>query len=220
MKTFACICLVTLSILSSRGADFDLGSHGTLSIAVPDDWRVNGQEVLGFNGKVMEVTGYALAIKPRNCANAKCLLTFLYGTNGAPNLETIREGALAISEEFVEGSVEKKQTLHAFTLEKGCGAYCCFSDASLVGKAVEPGDFRVMAIGEVQPGDNLPATVSLFANDLEGADFKAMVKMVNSLTLKPKSLAFIPEAGRLAQGTAPSTAAATIGPWRDASPSR
>ena len=152
-------------------------------MTVPDDWSINGKVVNRSDGTPI---GYAFAIKPRSDANAKCLLTFAHTTNGPPNKEVIHKEVLRICEEFVSESVEKKKNLKDFSLEKGYGAYCLFTDASLVGKQVKLGDYKVMGSGEVQPADNLLGVVSLFADDADGIELKAMIKIINSLKVKPR----------------------------------
>ena len=175
-------CIIFFA-LTSQGAGFDLGTHGTLSVAVPDDWSINAKAVNSPDGNPI---GYAFAIKPRSDANAKCLLTFAYTTNGAPNKEVIRKEVLRICEDFVLESVEKKKNLKDFSLERGFGAYCLFTDASLVGKNVKPGEYKIMGSGEVQPADNILGAVSLFADEADGIELKAMIKIIDSLKVKPK----------------------------------
>jgi len=114
------------------------------------------------------------------------LLTFAYTTNGAPNKEVIRKEVLRTCEEFVSESVEKKKNLRDSSLEKGYGAYCLFTDASLVGKKAKPGDYKVMGSGVVQPADNMLGVVSLFADEADGEELKAMIKIIDSLKVKPK----------------------------------
>jgi len=183
MKIPAYIICIALSLLAGRGAEFDLGTHGTLSVTVPDDWSINGKAVNKPDGTPI---GYAFAIKPRSDANAKCLLTFAYTTNGAPNKEFIRKEVLRICEEFVSESVEKKKNLRDFSLGTGYGAYCLFTDASLVGKKPKPGDYKVMVSGEIQPADNVVGVVSLFADEADGAELKAMIKIIDSLKVNLK----------------------------------
>ncbi|MDB6029576.1 MAG: hypothetical protein JWM68_5799 [Verrucomicrobiales bacterium] len=167
-----------------QAADFDLGAHGILSVTVPDDWSINGKAVNKPDGTPI---GYVFAIKPRSDANAKCLLTFIYSTNGAPNKEVIRKEVLSITEDFVSESVEKKQNLKDFSLQKGYGGYCLFTDASLVGKKASPGEYKVMGSGQVQPVDNVRGVVSLFADEPDGMEMKAMIKIINSLKAKPSN---------------------------------
>jgi hypothetical protein len=183
VKIVACLCCLIFSVLAGHGAEFDLGAHGTLSITVPEGWNIHGRPLPGPGGNPR---GYTFAIKPRSDANAKCMLSFFYVTNGAPNKEAIRKDVLRIGETYVEGSVEKKENLSEFSLEKGYGAYCLFTDVSLVGKKPSPEDYKVMGSGEVQPGDNMVGAVSLLADEADGPEFKAMVKIINSLKIKPK----------------------------------
>jgi hypothetical protein len=183
MKILICICCLTLTVLASHGADFDLGAHGTLSVNVPADWSVKGKPVNDSDGVPL---GYAFAFKPNSDANAKCLLTFIYPKGGASDKEAIRKEIMAFCEEFVSGSVEKKKTLQDFALEKGYGAYCVFTDASLVSKKPKPGDYKVMGSGEVKLADDLLGAVSLFADEADGKEFKAMIAIINSLKVKPR----------------------------------
>ena len=171
-------------VLGCRAAEFDLGTRGTLSVGIPDDWRINGKEAKRPDGTEI---GYVFAIKPRGEANAKCLLTLAYTTNGAPNKESIRKEVLRATEMFVAESVEKKQNLKDFSMGTGFGAYCLFTDASLVGKKAKPDDYKVMGSGQVQPGDNMVGVVSLFADDAEGSEMKTMLKIINSLKVTPKA---------------------------------
>ena len=185
MKIHIYIVCILLSVLSSQAAEFDLGTYGTLSVTVPNDWSINSKAVNKSDGTPI---GYAFAIKPRSDANAKCLLTFAYTTNGAPNKEDIRKEVLRITEQFVSQSVEKKQNLKDFSLGTGFGSYCLFTDASLVGKKVKPGDdYKVMGSGQVQPADNVVGVVSLFADEGDGVEMKAMLKIINSLKVKPRN---------------------------------
>lgn len=181
MKIHTYIVCILLSVLGSQAAEFDLGTHGTLSVSVPADWSINGKAVNRPDGTPI---GYAFAIKPRSDANAKCLLTFAYTTNGAPNKEGIRKEVLRITEQFVSESVEKKQNLKDFSLGTGYGCYCLFTDASQVGKKVEQGDYKVMGSGQIQPADNLMGVVSLFADEADGLEMKMMLKIINSLEVR------------------------------------
>jgi len=183
MKIHAYILCAVISALNLQAAEFDLGTHGTLSATVPDNWSISGRVANRPDGTAI---GYALAIKPRNAANAKCLLTFAYTRNGAPNKEAIRKEVLRTTKQFVSESVERKQDLKDFSLEKGYGCYCLFTDASLVGRKAPPGEYKVMGGGQVQPADDLVGVVSLFADEADGEEMKAMLKIINSLKLRLK----------------------------------
>lgn len=183
MRIPAYLLYAVVSALSIQAAEFDLGTHGTLSITVPDNWSIVGKAANRPDGTPI---GYAFATKPRTVENAKCLLTFAYTTNGTPSKDDIRKEVLHLTEQFVSGSVERKKNLKDFSLEKGYGCYCLFTDASLVGKKPPPGDYKVMGSGQVQPADNLVGVVSLFADEADGGEMQAMLKIINSLKVRPK----------------------------------
>jgi hypothetical protein len=105
MKIHVYICCILLFVLTCHGAEFDMGTHGILSITAPDNWNINGKAVSRDDGTPI---GYTFAIKPRSDAHAKCLLTFAYLTNGAPDKEVIRKEVLRITKQLVRESVEKK----------------------------------------------------------------------------------------------------------------
>lgn len=69
-------------------------------------------------------------------------------------------------------------------MESGYGAYCLFTDASMVGKKERTGDYKVMGSGQVQPSEGVVGVVSLFADEADGKDLKAMVRIINSLKVK------------------------------------
>ncbi len=181
MKTIVAAGYLLAGLFAAHGADFKLGKRGTLSITVPENWSAEEHVVNRPDGKPL---GYTFDFKPRGNANAKCLLTFACVTNGAPNKEVIDTEVLRICEEFVDGSIEKKKNLRQFTLKEGYGSYCVFTDASLVGKQSKPDDFKVLGAGQVQPGKDLIGVVSFYADETNSEEFKAMIKMINSLKWK------------------------------------
>lgn len=172
------IGLLILTALASFGADFDLGAHGVLSVVVPEGWTAK-EEPPGKGG-------YALSFQPTDGSNVKCLLTFIYGANRKPDKAVIRAALLRSCEQFLSQSVEKKAELKDFSLEKGFGAYCVFTDASLVGKEAKPGSYKVMGSGQIQPNEDMLGVVSMFADDVGGKEFRAMVNIINSLKVTPK----------------------------------
>jgi hypothetical protein len=175
-------CLLAFFTFVSCGADFELGTNGNLSIAIPDDWSVSAKSADSSGLSV----GYAFAFKPRNDSNAKCLLTFVYKANSVTNREAIRAEVLRITKQFVADSVEKKQNLTDFALTRGYGAYCLFTDATLIGTKSVPGEYKIMGSGRIQLNDHVGGVVSLFADDAKGKEMAAMIKIINSLKLKPK----------------------------------
>ena len=184
MKIIPALGFLIVFCVVCPAADVDLGTHGILSFAVPETWTVNSNAANRPDGSPV---GFALAFKPRGQANAKCLLTLAYVKKTKLDKERIRQEVLRITEGFVAQSVEKKANLRDFALKQGCGAYCVFTDAELVGKEPKRDDYKVMGSGQVQLSEEVLGVVSLFADAADGPEFKSMLAIINSLELKPKA---------------------------------
>jgi len=172
------LCSATSQLL---GADFDLGTNGALTIRVPEKWTVAGKAADRPDGSHL---GYALALKPMGGEHAKCLITFAYVHEPAVDRERIRKQVVDATKQLVSGSVEKKQSLKDFKLSQGYGAYCVFTDASLIGKEPEGDDYRVLGSGVIQLSGNVLGVVSIFADDASGLEFKSMLEALNTMELR------------------------------------
>jgi len=90
---------------------------------------------------------------------------------------------------YVEGSVEKTNTLRRLQHKSGTGAYCIFTDADLVGVArLPPGQFRYITLGLVKVGDYV-LTVRGYSNTKDGDDYKAMLSVLEGLKIVEKPTA-------------------------------
>jgi hypothetical protein len=182
MKAHVFICCLILSVLRSQAAEFDLGTNGNLSVTIPKDWTVRSKALDKSDGTPI---GYLLGFELGSPASAKGMVTFFYERIGFRSKENINQLVLRACEEFVSGSVEQKKNVTEFSLQKGYGAYCLFTDASLVGKKAKPDQHKVMGSGVVQPAENMMGSVSLFADKPDSMEFKAMIRIINSIKVKP-----------------------------------
>jgi hypothetical protein len=88
---------------------------------------------------------------------------------------------------YVEGSVEKTNTVRSIQHKSGAAAYCVFTDADLVGVVqLRPGQFRHITLGLVKVGDYI-FTVRGYSNSKDGDDYKAMLNVFESLKIEKKS---------------------------------
>jgi hypothetical protein len=176
------LCLF-FSVLCCSAAEFDLGARGTLSLTVPEDWKVENREVKDRDGKPV---GYAINFVPRNGAKAKGLINLIYTTNGIPSKEAVRKEVLRTTEPFLRRSVEKKAQLKELTLGSGFGIYAQFTDASLVGKTPKANDYKMAVAGRLHPIENVTGVVTLAADYAEGKELRAMMDVIKSLKVKAK----------------------------------
>jgi|GEM_PF-5901662 len=94
---------------------------------------------------------------------------------------------MSLGASYVEGSVEKTNTVRRVQHKNGTGAYCVFTDASLVGVArLPPGQFRYITLGLVKVGDYVVA-VRGYSNTKDGEeDHKAMLSILEGLKVEKK----------------------------------
>jgi hypothetical protein len=174
--------LLALLILPAfaSAATVDLGTRGTLSIAVPKGWTLSTQKE--------EDAGFALTISPPSGVNAKLLLNIAFVPEPKPvSKEEVNEKVLSVCDQFVDASVEKKKVLQDFSLTAPAfGSYCVFTDASLVGQPPKPDEFKIIGVGIIRYTDDVMGAVSLACDDPKGADYAAMMAAVSSTSLSPK----------------------------------
>jgi hypothetical protein len=158
----------------------DLGVHGVFGITVPKDWKFSAQKV--------EESGYAITLSPPGNENAKCIMNIAFAPTPEPvSKEKVQAGVLALGDNFVSASVEKKKVIREFAISGGgYGCYCIFTDASMVGQPSKHDEFKMVGIGIIQFSEDLMAAVSLAADDEKGADFVAMLAAVSSATITQK----------------------------------
>jgi hypothetical protein len=104
----------------------------------------------------------------------------------AMDKDKLREQLSAMCHRFVAGSVERKVEIREYSLSAGYGVYSTFTDASLVGKPPQEGNYKVMNPGILQLSEDVIATVTVLSDDAAGAEQKEMIKMVSALRVKSK----------------------------------
>lgn len=99
------------------------------------------------------------------------------------NKAGIEEKFKASCSRFVPDSVEGKIDLKEFKLAEGYGVYASFTDASLVGKPIQAGDYKVMTTGLLILNEKIMAIATVFTNDANGPEQKLLLKTVSSMKL-------------------------------------
>jgi hypothetical protein len=157
----------------------DLGTHGTLTLAVAKDWKLTSTK---------QDTGVDLVIAAPGGANAQLLFSVIYVPHGATALKADVDGkVVAEGGGFLAMSVEKKAVLRKYTMAGDAyGAYCVFTDASLVGKPPEKDNFKVVTVGIIWFNDAVGVSVSQVCDDEKGPEFATMLATTNSATLTNK----------------------------------
>jgi hypothetical protein len=104
---------------------------------------------------------------------------------GALKSQTEVEAAVKeMGASYVEGSVEKTNTVRRIQHKSGAAAYCHFTDADLARVVhLRPGQFRHITLGLVKVGDYV-FTVRGYSNSKDGDDYKAMLTVLEGLKIE------------------------------------
>ncbi len=173
MRRLLPLLALLLATTPAPAATTDLGAHGSFSLTIPKDWTLASQKE--------EDSGYVLIVSPPAAVNAKLIINVVFPPDKQPlSKEAIQEETNAAAEQYVDASVEKKKVLREFKLGSGYGAYCVFTDASMVGKAPEKDSFKVAATGIIWFSEDVKAGVTMVADDEKGPDFAALLAAVSS----------------------------------------
>jgi hypothetical protein len=176
MKRLFLLLALALSPCLARAETVDLGPKGVVSLTLPSGWTMSS--------KAEEGSGVAITLSPPGEINAAGLLNVTIVPTPEPlTKEKVQEQTLAISEQFVSASVEKKKELREFHLAAGFGSYCVFTDASMVGQPPKKDAFKVIGVGVVGLRDDVFVAVGMSADDEKSPEFAALVATVSSLTL-------------------------------------
>jgi len=178
-KGYLRLSILLLLPLSALADTVDLGTHGAFTIAVPKDWKLTSTN---------QDTGVDLAIVAPGGANAQLLFKIAYLPQGATVAKADVDGkVVAECRGFLSRSVEKRAVLRKYSMTgDACGAYCLFTDASLVGKPPEKDNFKVFTFGIIWFNNAVDVSVVQVCDDEKGPEFATMLAMTNSATLTKK----------------------------------
>jgi hypothetical protein len=182
MKSCFFIALIVACRLVAQADSFNLGSHGSLMVSVPSSWVAKSSTPPGMPGCDIKVLS-------RNGANAACRITVVYlGGQAMMDKEKAKDVLLKMVEPFVDVSVEKKAVVKNFSLKSGFGMYCSFTNAELVGKPSSMN--KTVSPGVLYLSKDIGIIATIFSDDLSGPEFQGLLGMVQSIEVKPPSIAY------------------------------
>lgn len=159
---------------------FVLAKLGTLTFAPPAGW---------LTGNVLDEstpegpTKFTVSFLSPTDPNSNCLLTLFTAPDIPTNAEALQRAVEGMTQPAVSASVEGKAVVHGLKLQRGYGAVASFTDASLVGKPIEPGNTKALASGLIVPKPGVLGVVSMFMDDAQGHDAQKMLQTLETLML-------------------------------------
>jgi hypothetical protein len=162
--------------LCAQPAALDLGSHGSLTLYFPGDWKFTGTDM---NNQV------TLTVSPSGEANAAATITVTYPEQDRFDTKArLKLRVEADNRNMAEGSVEGKAVAKEFSLAQGYGFYCSFTDPELRGKPPEKGNYKVMSVGKIHLAPDVLVEVSISADGFKDEPYQQLLGAIEGMEFK------------------------------------
>lgn len=162
----------------ARAAEFDLPGLGSVKMQVPAGWSVGNQTIRSAEGMPDQHT---ISLFFPTDMNKNWKLTFFRIPTPLHTVDEIKQTAQNAQESAASSSVEGKSDLKEVKLKRGVGCHAEFTDSSLAGKPVEPGNAKVISSGFIAPQPDVLGSVTIFADDKADKDFQAAIQALESI---------------------------------------
>src|SRR5688572_15986951 len=178
MKKLVALFLLSVACVSAQVETLDFGSRGKLTIYLPGDWKVASTDMAGT---------YTVTLTPRKeSVNASCTVAVTFPNEDrfdTKNRLKIRVEADAYA--HAEGSVEGKAIAKEFSLSKGYGFYCSFTDPELRGKPPQPGNYKVMTVGKIRLTPQVLVDVQIMADGFRDEPYQQLLGAIEGMEYTP-----------------------------------
>lgn len=178
MKTLTAVIALAVILPLAQAESFDLRERGRLEIYAAGDWKIAGED-LGDRHEIV-------ILPKREGVNAAArLVVNLMPADEFESKPKLRARVLELCQPIAEQNGTRKYTVEEFYSRQGFGFYCTFTDPNLVGKPPVKDDFKHATYGVVRLAPRVYVAVTLLADDLEGADYQALLGAVEGMELRP-----------------------------------
>lgn len=165
-----------------QGETVKLPDLGTAHLTPPAGWVMNNLLINDLSKET--TTQHTLGFLSPTNPNATCIITFMKVPEPPKDRAALHDAVKNATDAMIESSVEKKAEIQDLKLKQGLGAVAPFTDASLVGKPMEPGNTKAIMSGIIVPKPKVLTIVSIFTDDPKGPEAKKMVEALETLTLE------------------------------------
>ena len=178
MKKLFALSFLLATCAFAQVETLDFGSRGKLTLYLPGDWKVASTDMAGT---------YTVTLTPKKeSVNASCTIAVTFpdvDRYDTKNRLKVRVEADAYG--MAEGSVEGKAIAKEFSLTKGYGFYCSFTDPELRGKPSQPGNYKVMSIGKIRLSPEVLVDVSMAADGFRDEPYQQLLGAIEGMEFTP-----------------------------------
>ncbi len=183
MKQIAALLLLIVGTGTCRAVELAISSKEPVVVTAPDQWKSAKDST---NRDPANFPFEAYQVVPPGGRNAVCLFSIL--DKDPPKVAT-REFLASVvkgdSRPYV-GDENELQKLNPkeFKIRDGVGFYLNFVDPDLVGKPVKKGKYKTATPIILNVDGRYVVKATLLCDDLKGADYRDMFKIVESIHIK------------------------------------
>jgi len=176
--------LILLALLSTfaRAGDLAVSAKEPIHVTAPDQWTA----ALDKSPEAAASPFPTYRVTPPANRNAACLISIFDKDKAefatAPFLKKLLRGD---SRPYVANPADlAKLEFKEIKIAGGLGYYANFVDPDLVGKPVKKGTFKTATPIILSIGSQYLIKATILTNDLTGADYRDLIKIVESIKIK------------------------------------
>lgn len=169
-----------------RAADqvIEIDGGKAVVLSLPDGWSLETAEIPTGTA----VPGKTIKLSPKNVANTECAVTlFSAPDKRLSDPKLLRESLEEATQPLLTDAVEKKAEIREFKTPHGFGCTATFTDARLVGKPPEPGNYKTATSVLLYLSDQIVVNATVLSDDVKGAEYEAVLAILRSLDARKKS---------------------------------
>jgi hypothetical protein len=172
--TIAFVLAMGFGVAAAHAEAFDWPGHGTVRVNIPIGWGVRAQPT-------KEGSFYLIA-QPQKAPVVSAQFSLIVSTPEQPlKVEQAKGWLENITRQFIDGSVEKVFDPKPLALWRGSGWVVQITDASLVGKAGEPGKYKVMRQAVAVLDDRVMLNATILFDDPSHPEVEKAMSLLSSL---------------------------------------
>lgn len=181
MKTMLNLLLALVLPAALSAETINLGAGRSARLNLPDAWKA--AKVL--QGLPENPAGPAnVRYVTKNGSNDAVLLSLIpMADEQYADLAQLRALVKESTQQFADGSMERKANLKEIKVDGRTGFSCLFTDAELVGQPTKKDDYKTITSCFVYLGDNIMLAATIFSDDPGAKAYDEATRLLQSLTL-------------------------------------
>lgn len=181
---FTSLLLLVPPLVHAADQVVEIDGGKAVVLSLPDGWSLETTEMPVETA----APGKTIKLSPKNGANTECVITlFSAPDKRLSDPKLLRESLEEATQPLLADAVEKKAEIREFKTPHGSGCATTFTDARLVGKPPEPGNYKTATSVLLYLSDQIVVNATVLSDDVKGAEYETVLAVLRSLDARKKS---------------------------------